>query len=143
MPCVNMAPGSECLPCKEMRISPCLNTSPPLPLKEPSRSFLLCPFTQVFRDRSLITRVGGGGYKMGKPRVQNCLRPPLVWIKLQAPVLKLPQNLLCPPSAWLRLFLPSPPPPPPHFLLVGVKLHLPLPLTELHRDTDSVAFPKG
>ena len=49
----------------------------------------------------------------------NLLPPPpqSLWLKPQAPMLKLPQNFLCPPSAWLKLFL-SP-------LFVGVKLHLP------------------
>ena len=49
--------------------------------------------------------------------------PPFSIAKLQSPVLKLSQNLLCPPpppppSAWLQLY-PS--------LYVGVKLHLPTP----------------
>ena len=34
--------------------------------------------------------------------------PPSPWLKLQASVLKLPQNVCAPPSAWLKLFMPPP-----------------------------------
>ena len=44
--------------------------------------------------------------------------PPSLWLKLQAPVLKLHQNCLCPPPFSMA----KSPPPPPFF--VGVKLHL-------------------
>ena len=42
----------------------------------------------------------------------NFLRPPppSVWLKLQAPVLKLPQNLLCPPPFSMPKTLSAPPP---------------------------------
>ena len=46
-----------------------------------------------------------------------CTHPPSLWLKLQAPVLKLPQNFLCPPSAWLKRFPPS--------VLAGVNLTCP------------------
>ena len=56
----------------------------------------------------------------------NFLHPPSVWLKLQAPVLKVPQNFVSPPPAhivsfisWLKRFPPSP------SLFVGVKRHLP------------------
>ena len=95
---------------------------PPSRQAPPPRPNLTPPGTLV-RDWSLIMGKGGGGYKMGKSRVQNRLRPfplktgenflrpsfyrgklapppsPSVWLKLQAPMLKLhvPQNLLWPP----------------------------------------------
>ena len=112
----------------------------------PCRPFTFCiPLTLQFpsptnlphykRDWSLFTGKGGGGYKMGKPRVQHVLPPPpppqegvhfwdpssfegwklfappppphaSVWLKLQAPITKLLQNVLCPPL---------PPPHPPTF----------------------------
>ena len=92
------------------------------------------------RDWSLIT--GRGGYKMGKSRVRNFLRPPpsrqgkifrappfKEW-KLFAPPLQYgynfklpcknyPKTCCAPPSAWLKLFAPP--------LFVGVKLHVPPP----------------
>ena len=43
--------------------------------------------------------------------------PPSVWLKLQVPMLKLPQNCLCPPFSMTRTFPPS--------LFVGAKLHSP------------------
>ena len=81
------------------------------------------------RDWSLII---GGGYNMGNLRDQNfctapptqdrvklvappllngghLLCPPSVWLKLQAPVLKLPQNLLCPLFQGFKLHLVPPP----------------------------------
>ena len=55
------------------------------------------------------------GYKM-LLMVGNVFATPFIWLKCQAFMLKLPQNLLCPHSAWLK-------PLPIHF--VGVKLHCP------------------
>ena len=49
--------------------------------------------------------------------------PPSLWLKLQAPMLKPPQNFLCPPFRMAKTF--SAPPPP---FFVGVKLHMPSPL---------------
>ena len=51
---------------------------------------------------------------------KHSLHPPSIWIKLQAPVLKLPRNFLCPPFSMAKT-LSAP-------LFVGVKLHLPPPL---------------
>ena len=93
----------------------------------------------LIKDRSLITGRGGGtkwinrrskilappslktGLNVFTPPIfkgWQLLVPPSSMVKTQAPVLKIPQNLLCPPlSGWLKLF-PTP-------LFVGVKLHLP------------------
>ena len=92
------------------------------------------------RDWSLIT--GGGGLQNGKITGPNLFAPPpppqdritlfaaplfkgwklfaaslVLWLKLQAPVLKQPQNLLCPPPFSMAKT--------PFF--VGVELHLPPP----------------
>ena len=97
----------------------------------------------ALRDWSII--MGRGGYKIGISqglklfatppptqnrknflrhpfyRVETFCAPSSAWLKLQAPVLKLPQNLLCSPlpSAWPKLFLLHP-------LSIGVKLAPPL-----------------
>ena len=95
----------------------------------------------LIRDWSLIT--GRGGYKMGKLRVQNFLRPPpsrqgktfrappfKEWKLFTPPpynmaktssyhVKTTPKLFVPPPSAWLKLFRPP--------LFVGVKLHVPPP----------------
>ena len=101
-------------------------------------------------DRSSNTRMGGGDNKMGKLLVQNRLRPPpaqnrlqlpppppasfkwwklfrhmpptSVWLKLQAPVLKLSQTC-CPPLPPFNIGNTSP------TLFGGVKFHLLAPLT--------------
>ena len=74
---------------------------------------------------------GGGGLQNGNnflrspPPFQDRVKlvaaptphPPSVPLRLQAPMLKLPQNLLFPPSALSKLFVPP--------LFIGVKLRLP------------------
>ena len=101
-----------------------------------------CYFWRIVRDWSLIT--GRRGYKMGKLRAQNFLRPPLRQGKtFRAPLLKsgnflrppfnmaktssyhvetTPKRFVTPPppSAWLKVF-PTP-------VFIGVKLHMPAPL---------------
>ena len=74
------------------------------------------------------SRQGKSFYAIPHPLLKggNLLWPPPVWLKLQAPVLKLPQNLLYPPSGCLKLF--QVPPTAPFFIFcIGVTLHLPLP----------------
>ena len=99
---------------------------------------------QSLRDQSLIT--GRGGYKMGKSRVRNFLRPPPPPLKTglnfsRPPTLLKSGNFSRPPppaynmaktssycvKTTSKLFMPAPsaslklPPPP---LFVGVKLHV-------------------
>ena len=57
----------------------------------------------------------------------NYLRPVSVWLKLEAPVLKLPQNLLCLPFSMANTLCATSPPPPQVPLFEGIKLHLPPP----------------
>ena len=132
-------------------LTPLTSTRPP-PSKQtlPPPS----PTSPPAPDRSLILRWGGGwgvgGYKIGglklfaapplsrqgktfahTPLPENflCAPPPPprlpLWLNVQAPALKLPQNSLCPPSFTLQHGQIFPPPPRP--LFVGVKLHLPPP----------------
>ena len=89
------------------------------------------PYHSLLRDWSLITR--RGGYKMGKSRVRNLLRPPTsrqsktffapppllksgnilrpppsIWLKLPYHI-KTTLPFVPPPSAWLKLFSAPPP----------------------------------
>ena len=58
-------------------------------------------YSYTGRPKGLVINYGEGGYKMGKLRFRNfkLYAPPpppqSLWLKLQAPVLKLPQNLSC------------------------------------------------
>ena len=95
----------------------------------------LNPNTHSLNIKALVINYGEGGLRNGKitgeklfaplpqDRVKLFAPPPppppikgwklfaptFVWLKLQAPVLKRPQKILCPPSARLKLVPPTPP----------------------------------